>query len=114
MNKRSLIVMMLIGVLSVGMFVGCESPLTGGGGGDTKVVAEKYRGRWGAAAGYPIFITANAVAGGPLSSAIHAAWTEGNILYYRITDAHDCLLNKWTFTDDYHFTFSGNLYTKEP
>jgi hypothetical protein len=49
MNKRSLIVMMLIGLLGFGMVLGCNNGTTtppDDGTKDTRVIEAKYRGTW--------------------------------------------------------------------
>jgi hypothetical protein len=112
MNKRSLIAMMLIGLLGFGMFVGCE---TGGGddpADEPKVVAEKYRGTWvdeETPIGPPYIIAENSLT---IALDIYDAWTEGNKLYYRNQGDHS-RGGDWTFTDDTHFSYMGSTYTKQ-
>jgi hypothetical protein len=58
MEKRSLIIMMLIGLLSFGMVTGCNTGTNPGNDDDkkgtvTKVIEEKYRGTWNEREPYP-------------------------------------------------------------
>jgi hypothetical protein len=81
--------MMLIGLLSFGMFIGCP---TSTGSGDTneatttgtntsKVIAEQYRGTWKIDNGSDLYIILTENTCKIQSNDTHPAWTEGTDLW---------------------------------
>jgi hypothetical protein len=126
MKAKNLIVMMLIGVLSVGMFVGCDDGSGGGGDGGTtpaaKVVEAKYRGIWvmDSNPNLRIVITETEMwdeiysfgTWGVINGDIDEVYSSGSTLYYNYTAGSD-IIPIFTFTTDTTFTLSGEQYTKQ-
>jgi hypothetical protein len=88
MNKRSLMVMVLIGLLGFGMiFAGCENGTTPNDDNEKeedvveRVVAEKYRGRWIQEDETDYWIYLEKPVYKDNNGAYTAAWTEGTDLY---------------------------------